>query len=245
MSNSGSKHKTTPKRSKLKLKKKVKARLTVFAVLIITAVIFYFPIKNKIENILNPASVGTVRVDRYQDFNALHLIYAKKNGTAPFKTNKEFDDGIGQLVREDKLVKITDNSYYRICQLTHSHPYLTPKAEQFLEDLGKRFQKKLDEKGLPEYYFQISSLLRTKENQKNLSRSNGNATAISSHMYGTTFDIPYTTVIKRTFLWNEAEVTDGNASKLLSEALGEFRKEDRCIVVTERKEACFHITIKN
>ena len=229
---------------KRKLKNKVKLKITVFAVLFVTAFILYFPIKNKIDDLLNPPSVGTVRVDRYQDFNAVHLIYAKKNGTSPFKTNKEFDDGIDELLKQDKLVKISDNSYYRICSLTHSHPYLTPKAEEFLNDLGKRFQKKLNEKGLPEYYFQISSLLRTKENQKSLSRSNGNAAAVSSHMYGTTFDIPYTTVIKRTFLWNESEVTDGNASKLLSEAIGELRKEDRCVVVTERKEACFHITVK-
>ena len=232
------------KTRKPKLKKKVKIRLAVFVVLVLAAIIIYFPVRNKIDDMLNPAPVGTVRVDRYQDFNALHLIHAKKNGTAPFKTNKEFEEGIGQLIKDDKLVKITDNQYYRIRSLTHSQPYLTPKAEQFLEDLGKLFQKKLDEKGLPEYYFQISSLLRTKENQKHLSRSNGNTAAVSSHMYGTTFDIPYTTVVKRTFLWNEAEVTDGNASKLLSEAIGELRKEGRCVVVTERKEACFHITVK-
>ena len=243
MSNSGPKHKNTSKRRKLKLKKKVKIRLTFSFVSVLAAIILFFPIRNKIDDILNPPSVGTVRVDRFQDFNAIHLIHAKKNGTSPFKTNKEFEEGIGDLLKDDKLVKITDNDYFRIRALTHSQPYLTPKAEEFLEDLGKRFHKKLDEKGLPEYYFEISSLLRTKENQKNLSRSNGNAAAISSHMYGTTFDIPYTTVIKRTFLWKEAEVTDGNASKLLSEAIGELRKEGRCVVVTERKEACFHITV--
>jgi len=62
-------------------------------------------------------------------------------------------------------------------------------------------------------------------------------------MYGTTFDIPYFTLVKRTLFWKEAEVTDGRASKLLSEALGELRKEGRCVAVTERKEACFHITV--
>jgi hypothetical protein len=213
--------------------------------LFFTFLIAYFPIKRKINEVLNPAPVGTVRVDNFRDFNAIHLIHAKKNGTKPFGTNKDFEEGIGALLKEDKLVKISDNDYYRICPLTHSHPYLTPKAEEFLIDLGKRFQKKLEEKGLPEYYFQISSVLRTKENQSNLSRVNINATSISSHMYGTTIDIPYTTVIKRTFLWKEAEVTDGNASRVLSEALGELRKEGRCVVVTERKEACFHITVKN
>lgn len=236
-------NKSVKRKVKRKLKKKVKLRLTVFLVVIVSALILYFPIKGEVNKILHPASVGTVWVDRYKDFNALHLLHAKKGGTGPFETNKEFREKIGDLQKEDKLVKITDNNYYRVCRLTHSHPYLTPVAEQFLEDLGKRFHDKLDEKDLPIYYFQISSLLRTRENQKKLSRSNGNATSNSSHMYGTTFDIPYTTLIKRTFLWKEAVVTNGNASKILSEAIGELKKEGRCMAVTERNEACFHITV--
>ncbi len=238
-----SKQNSHVKRRKRKLKKKVKIRLILFSVVTLTAIILYFPIKHKIEVILHPAPIGTVNVHRYRDFNLLHLKYAKRGGVKPFKTNKDFENNIGTLIKDDKLVEISDNSYYRVCNLTYSHPYLTPTTKQFLEDLGKRFQQKLDEKGLPEYYFQISSLLRTKENQKKLSRNNGNATSNSSHMYGTTFDIPYFTLVKRTFLWNEAEVTDGRASKLLSEAIGELRKEGRCIAVTERNETCFHITV--
>jgi hypothetical protein len=64
-------------------------------------------------------------------------------------------------------------------------------------------------------------------------------------MYGTTFDIPYFTLVKRTLLWYEAEVIDGNASKLLSDAIGEMRKEGRCVAVTEKNERCFHITVCN
>ena len=244
MSDSVSTYKTPAKRRKRKLKKKVKIKMQVFAILMISVFIVYFPIKRKINSILHPLPIGTVSVERYKDFNAIHLYHAKINGTKPFKTNLDFEKGIGDLLKQDKLVKIKDNGYYRICDLTHSHPYLTPKTKDFLDDLGKRFHEKLDEKKMPKYYFQISSVLRTKENQSDLSKRNINATTISSHMYGTTFDIPYTTVIKQTLLWNEAEVTDGNASKLLSEALGELRNEDRCVIVTERKEACFHITIK-
>lgn len=228
---------------KRKLKKKVKIRLTVFAIVFLAALILYFPVKQKIETMLNPAPIGTVRVDRYLDFNVVHLKYAKQNGISPFKTNEEFEHEIAALLKDDKLVEIKDNGYYRVCKLTHSHPYLTPAAKQFLKDLGNKFHEKLDEKEIPEYYFQISSLLRTKENQKNLSRNNGNATSNSSHMYGTTFDIPYFTLVKRTFLWYEAEVMDGNASKLLSEAIGEMRKEGRCVAVTEKNERCFHITV--
>ena len=233
-----------PKRRKRKLKKKVKIRLIQFSAITLLVLTIYFPVKHKIEAILHPAPIGTVNVDRFRDLNAVHLKYAKQGGVSPFNTNNDLKENISALIKDDKLVEIKDNRYYRICPLTHSHPYLTPGAKEFLIDLGKRFQKKLDEKDLPKYYFQISSLLRTNENQKKLSHTNGNAAANSSHAYGTTFDIPYFTVVKRTLFWKEAEVTDGRASKLLSEAIGELRKEGRCVAVTERNEACIHITVK-
>lgn len=232
-----------PRRKKRKLKRIVKVRFIQFCVLITIVMISYFPIKRKIKIILNPAPIGTVSVDRFRDLNAIHLKHAKQGGVSPFKTNNDLKEGVGALIKDDKLVEIKDNRYYRICPLTHSHPYLTPEAKEFLTDLGKLFQKKLDENDLPKYYYQISSLLRTNENQKKLSRTNGNATTNSSHAYGTTFDIPYFTVVKRTLFWKEAEVTDGRASKLLSEAIGELRKEGRCVAVTERNEACIHITV--
>ena len=115
-------------------------------VLIVTILLVaYFPVKRKINELLNPAPIGTVRVDNFKDFNAIHLYHAKIKGTKPFKTNKDFEEGIDELIKDDKLVKISDNSYYRVCPLTHSHPYLTTEAEEFLNDLGKRFREKLDE----------------------------------------------------------------------------------------------------
>jgi hypothetical protein len=127
--------------------------------------------------------------------------------------------------------------------LSHSHPYLTPEAAQLLEDIGKRFRKKLDENDMGNYAYHISSLLRTKESQKNLSRSNVNAASNTSHLYGTSFDIPYRSVVKKPFPWIKVEVYDAKAIKLLSEAIGELRRERRCVVVTERIEKCFHITV--
>ena len=231
------------KRKKRRLKKKYKIRLIVLAVIAIAALVLYFPVKKKVNEMLHPAPIGTVKVDWYKDLNQKHLKYAQQNGIARFKTNEELEAGVPELLKTGKLEHISDNGYYRICPLTHSHPYLTPSAKNFLEELGKRFSQKLDEHDLPHYYYQVSSLLRTTENQKKLSRSNGNASPNTSHLYATTFDIPYFTVVKRTLLWKEAEVTDGRASKLLSEAIGELRKEGRCVVVTERNERCFHITV--
>ncbi len=230
---------------KRKLKKKYKIRLIGLAVVVLTAVVLFFPAKKKVNELMHPAPIGTVEVNWYKDLNFKHLKYAQKNGITPFKTNKQLKADVSELLESEKLMLISDTRYYRICPLTHSHPFLTPAAKEFLAELGERFSKKLEEHQLPHYYYQVSSLLRTAENQKKLSRSNGNASPNSSHLYATTFDIPYFTVVKRTFLWKEAEVTDGRASKLLSETIGELRKEGRCVVVTERNERCFHITITN
>jgi transcriptional regulatory protein LevR len=127
--------------------------------------------------------------------------------------------------------------------LSHSHPYLTPKAAQLLEDIGKRYRKKLDENGMGNYAYHITSLLRTKESQKSLSRSNMNASSNTSHLYGTTFDIAYRSVSKKPLPFINVEVSDAKAIRLLSETIGELRRERRCVVVTERIEKCFHITV--
>ena len=232
------------KKRKYRLKKKVRNQLIIFGVVVLSAVVLYFPVSKKIDRFLHPRDVGSVQVDRYRDLNALHLKYAKTGGIEGFKTEKGFRENISDLVDDDKLVKIGNTKYYVVEKLTHSHPYLTPEAEELLEDIGKRFRKKLDEKDLGMFQFKISSLLRTVESQKKLSRSNGNASSNTSHLYGTTFDIAYGSVMKKTFLWKKAEVVHGPAIKALSEAVGELRKEGRCVVVTERNERCFHITVK-
>jgi len=189
-------------------------------------------------------SVGTIRVDYYKDLNATHLKYAKANGIKGFKSNKEFRQQIDDLVDDDELVKVETCDYYVVDNLTHSHPYLTPEAAELLEDIGKRFQEKLENDDLKIRYYQVTSLLRTGESQRGLSRSNVNASSNSSHLYGTTFDITYARVFTRPRLQKSAEIADGPAIRLLSEAIGELRKEGRCVVVTERKERCFHITVR-
>ena len=39
-------------------------------------------------------------------------------------------------------------------------------------------------------------------------------------------------------------MNDAAAIRLLSETIGELRKEKKLVVVTEKKEACFHITVR-
>ncbi len=237
------------KRKKYRLKKGIRNKLVIFGsivVFFIIAVIVFSQtaIAEKVMNSSEPRVIGTIRVDKYSDLNDAHLKFAKANGIGGFKSDKEFRENIKKYLKEGDLVKIETNDYYVIDKLTHSQPYLTPEAEELLEDIGKRFQEKLEENDLKKRYFQVTSLLRTGESQRRLGRSNTNATTNSSHLYGTTFDITYARVFRKPRLSKASEVEDGPAIKLLSEAIGELRKEKRCVVVTERKERCFHITVR-
>jgi hypothetical protein len=210
---------------------------------IILISILYSPISNAINSIFEPDYYGKIKVDWFRDYNDEHLMWARRNGISPFKTTKDFREGIDDMVDSHRLKKISSNKYYVIKSLSHSHPYLTPRTANLLEDIGKRFRKKLDDNGMNKYSYEITSLLRTKESQRSLSRLNVNAASNTSHMYGTTFDISYGSVVKRPLPWMKVEVADAKAIKLLSETLSEFRREGRCVVVTERIEKCFHVTI--
>ena len=217
-------------------------------VLIIAAIVFSSPETDEksveSENSNEPKAIGIIRVDYFKDLNKVHLKYAKANGIKGFKSTKDFNENIAKYVGNDDLVKIETCDYYVVDKLTHSHPYLVPEAAKLLEDIGKRFQKKLEEKNMKKRYFQITSLLRTGESQRRLGRSNGNASSNSSHLYGTSIDITYARVYRKPKLQEDLEIEDGPAIRLLSEAIGELRKEGRLVVVTERRERCFHITVR-
>ncbi len=215
--------------------------LVILSLLLISLLIQ--PITSVYDSLTDPVVSGKVKVNWYKDLNAEHLYYAKRNGIKPFKSSSHFYSKVDEMVENHRLVKISSNKYYTVKYLTHSHPYLTPTASNFLEVLGKEYRKKLDEHGMDNYLFQISSLLRTNESQKSLSRSNVNASSNTSHLYGMTFDIAYKSVVKKPLPWMKVEIADPKAIKLLSETIGDLRREGRCVVVTERIEKCFHITV--
>ncbi len=238
-------------RRRYKLKKGVRNKLLIFSVVSIVAIIGFTIFSRpataeKMEEMesIEPRVIGTIIVDKYTDLNKIHLKYAEVNGIKGFKSDKDFNENVKELVSDGDLVKIENSDFYVVDKLTHSHPYLTPKAADLLDEIGERFQEKLEEKNIKKRYFQITSLLRTGESQRRLGHSNVNASSNSSHLYGTTFDITYARVFRKPKLMDKYEVEDGPAIKLLSEAIGELRKENRCVVVTERKERCFHITVR-
>ena len=76
--------------------------------------------------------------------------------------------------------------------LNYSRPYVTPGTRAALEEVGRRFHARLDEAGLPPFRLDVTSVLRTDDQQSALQRRNANAAdETSSHEFGTTLDVAY------------------------------------------------------
>ena len=142
-----------------------------------------------------------------------------------------------------QLSLIKSNKNYIVDSLTHSIPYLVPAAAMELERIGAEFADILQRNGLPHYQFYVTSVLRTKEDIKQLQKSgNINATTNSCHNYGTTFDLAY-------FRFNKVTRTreymhQDNLKLVLGQVLLNEQRAGRIYVKYEYKQACFHITVR-
>ena len=176
----------------------------------------------------------------FGDLNDTHMAAAKKIGIKPLK-DREAAERLG-----GKVMEIKDGDFYQVDSLTHSIPFLVPKASALLDSIGANFLDSLANKGLNPNQVIVTSVLRTQDDVKRLRRVNGNASANSVHMFGTTFDISY----KRFFKVEDPDgrpMQDVRADTLklvLSEVLRDLKKKDMCYIKYELKQGCFHITAR-
>ena len=176
----------------------------------------------------------------FGDLNDTHMAAAKKIGIKPLK-DREAAEKLG-----GKVMEIKNGDFYQVDSLTHSIPFLVPKASALLDSIGANFLDSLENKGLNPNQVIVTSVLRTQDDVNKLRRVNGNASANSVHMFGTTFDISY----KRFFKVEDPDgrpMQDVRADTLklvLSEVLRDLKKKDMCYVKYELKQGCFHITAR-
>lgn len=176
----------------------------------------------------------------FPDSNHVQLAAAEKWGVKPVKDRKDAE------MRKDELVFIDYSPYYHVDYLSHSIPYLVPRASVLLYDIGRNFFDSLQVKGLPLHRIIVTSVLRTEEDVRRLRRTNKNATEQSCHLFGTTLDISYTrfeTVSPPNGARRRA-VSDDTLKFVLSEVLNDLRQQGRCYVKYERKQSCFHLTVR-
>ncbi len=142
-------------------------------------------------------------------------------------------------LRKKELVYIGSNPFYDVKRLSSSIPYLVPSASVLLQDIGRNFFDSLQVKNIPLTKILVTSVLRTKEDVEKLRRYNHNATENSCHLYGTTFDIAYNKYSPIT-----RRVRNDTLKWILSEVLSDLRKQGRCHIKYEKKQGCFHITVR-
>lgn len=178
---------------------------------------------------------GSIREGSYReifnDSNCYHLPYAQALGAGPFESTAE-------IRNHPELIEISSCEQYRVDSLTHSVPYLVPKAKDLLGKIGKRFTEKAKSYG--NYRVLVTSLTRTPELIKDLQKRNRNSVTESCHQYGTTFDLSYT----KFFDASNGEIVGGGVLKdLLAETLLEMRNSNLCLIKYEIKTPCFHVTV--
>lgn len=136
-----------------------------------------------------PGLIGSIRQDMRRHLNATHVAAARRNGVGPVRDSAH----LAALVARGDLVRLQDSTRWWVLRdLDGSTPYVTPGAQAALEEIGRLFQARLDEYGLPPFRLDITSVLRTGQQQSALRRRNSNASeTTSSHEFGTTLDIAY------------------------------------------------------
>jgi len=178
--------------------------------------------------------------DCFPDTNAVQLVAAQQWGVTPVK------DRIDAEARKKELVYIGASPYYHVDPLYQSIPYLVPRAALLLHDIGQAFFDSLYVKGIPLHRFIVTSVLRSQQDVVKLRRFNGNATENSCHLYGTTFDICYNRyeTVESPKGPRRRRVRDDSLKYVLSEVLRDMRQQGRCYIKYERKQGCFHMTVR-
>lgn len=175
-----------------------------------------------------------------RDFNDLpdkHMPAAKALGVKPIKSREEAEHATR------KMKEIQSNKYYDVDKLTHSIPFLVTEASDLLEDIGKNFQDSLRSHNAPIYKLLVTSVTRTTDDINRLRKRNGNSSENSAHLYGTTVDISWNRYPK-VDVKDTLDIPQEDLKMVLAMVLRDMMKEERCFVKHERKQGCFHITVR-
>ena len=193
-----------------------------------------------------------------------HLEMADSLGVDPVDGETELD----ALVRAGRLVPLVDSPLYAVRVLEHSKPFVTPATRRWLDAMGTRFRDATDRAGLPPYRPVVSSALRTADLQRDLRRSNRNATSgRSSHEYGVSIDFDYSDYrlapsgadslrivaadTQRELAQRLADAGTDDLGRaywvhlygLLARVLAEEQRAERALVLLEDAQPVFHVTV--
>lgn len=221
---------------------------------------------DSIEEALRPVPLLTSRearaFDRYR--NADQLAVARRLGV-PQPVSATARD---RLIEEGRLVPLDDSDYWAVRDLDHSTALVTPDVVALLTEIGERFQARIAELGLPPLRLEVTSVLRTADDQADLRRVNPNATGgTSTHQFGTTIDVAYSSFrapanpvvpldttgepwlephlrrVERLAAETGAARMSRELQAELAKVLREMQDEGKVMVTMEVRQPVFHMTV--
>ena len=196
-----------------------------------------------------------------------HLAVVEKAGLEPVGSAEEIQNlaasGSLENLKQDK------STPYYFYNVGKEYRYLHPAAHKGLLLLAERFQQVLHRnlEGKDGFKpvvikFAISSALRPVQYQKNLRKQNANASFVSSHSYGLSFDLFYDSFyvnlpeseapgaiqesmenlrVRTGFLLGASLRRQFRAA--LAETLLQLQREGLLYAIYERNQRCYHVTI--
>ena len=191
---------------------------------------------------LNPHPIRGVHDYKacFPDVQDVQIVAARRWGLSPVADLRQAEE------RKSELVFVGSSPYVVMDRaMSHSIPYLVPRAADLLTQIGRNFLDSLYLKGVPFHQVIVTSVLRTEGDLARLRQRNGNASEQSCHRFATTFDIAYNryhTVCPPGE--QRREVRNDTLKWVLCEVLRDLRAEGRCYIKYEVKQGCFHITTR-
>ena len=179
-------------------------------------------------------ALGRLR-EVFNDTNDIQLPPAIANGIAPVSDLRS----AYHLKRPIQRIYSCDE--FVLDSLRMSMPYLVPRAAQLLKDIGRAFQDTVRARGGGDYRIKVTSVLRTEYSAGRLRSRNRNASDQSCHRYATTFDISWT---KFDCMDTTRLTSLEDLKNILAEVIQAKRKQGRCYAIYERRQGCFHVTVR-
>jgi hypothetical protein len=162
---------------------------------------------------------------KFDNYQKIHVPKVKM-----YKQIKSHEE-LNEQINKGNLISISNGNGFKLRKFEYSSAYLHPKAFLILQELGNRFQQRTTELLGYEDFFEISSMLRTTEQQKNLAKQMSSATkGTSTHTFGLAFDI--------------VALKSNRCAKsliILEDLLNEMRSEGKIVLCPEK--ACIHVTV--
>lgn len=171
--------------------------------------------------------------------------FSLQAGVRPVKDDEALNRALaaGRL----QLVQVESNAHFFVAPMEHGSPYLTPQAAATLRSIAKEFNARIAGTDLADARIRVTSLFRTKQDQRNLGRGNVNATRdeLAPHTHGTSMDLSY-----MKFVDQQGEPLELKAcqqvflAETLAEVIAEHCARDKRVFATkEKQQACYHISV--